>query len=476
MVLTENCKEYIAQYLGIIKDSDFCFSDTTAVTVKYWDPQHGDHMGSTVDVVSTIIYGGYSYEDTVALTGKIDAAKLTSENGGTALGNDDIIWIANNSDGVAKYCKGAVVKTGFLTVTTSPVTGASVSINGTSCGTTPVTACVVPVGTGKTVTISKAGYQTETRTVTITEEETMNLGTIVLTEIPIGKGNLCVVTTYDMASVYVDIDVNPNPNTDLSPSRKEPYPDGTWPCTEVTAPANHIVTVKKIGYKDAEISVDCIEGESVSVMIPMEPEAGPTVGIVELHAFDAKTGTEINANFDIEGLGGEEKYLTPYSMNIKAGTYDWIRFYCTGFEDYEATNITITEGETTTVNAYMTPKKLWKQVYVGPPILLVVLEGFSIPSRLYWNVEYDFDVTLRCFEVGWYYANIELRDPGTFLVTGDPNDLGATKWTIPLPEKEITFFDINTKVKFETTRVVPGAATLPKGIYIAVVTAYSGKR
>ena len=105
MALTENCKQYIAQYLGIVKNSDFCFSDTIAVTVKYWDTTDVSHMGSTLDAVVTIVkFEGYSYEDRVAETGRIDAAKLTSENGGVALTDDDITWIYDNSDGVDKYC------------------------------------------------------------------------------------------------------------------------------------------------------------------------------------------------------------------------------------------------------------------------------------------------------------------------------------------------------------------------------------
>ena len=403
MALTEGAKRYIAKYLGIVKNSDYCFSDTTATSVKYWDASDESHMGSTLDAVSTIVkFGGYSYEDKVAETGKIDAAKLTSENGGTALTDDDIIWIANHSDGADKYC--------YSEGTPTPVTG---------------------------------------------------------------KTNLCVLTDPDLADVYVD-DVY---NADLSPSRSDP----PWKCTEVTAaprPAGitHKVTAKKTGYKDAEEPVVCFEGEDKYIYLYLEPEAGPGVGVLELRAYKAGTTEEIQANFDIEGISGEEKYLTPHTMNVKAGTYDWIRFYCTGFEDYEVKNVVVKEGETTTVTAYMKPKKLWKEVYVGPPITLVTLVDFDIPSRLYWDNTYDFSVTLRCFESGWYYANMELRDPGKFLETGDPADLGATKWTIDLPEVKIEFKDIGEKVKLKTSRRVPGSSVLPAGTYIVVAVAYTGRR
>ncbi|MCD6148001.1 hypothetical protein J7J18_01370, partial [bacterium] len=218
------------------------------------------------------------------------------------------------------------------------------------------------------------------------------------------------------------------------------------------------------------------EGEDKYIYLYLEPEAGPGVGVLELRAYKAGTTEEIQANFDIEGISGEEKYLTPHTMNVKAGTYDWIRFYCTGFEDYEVKNVVVKEGETTTVTAYMKPKKLWKEVYVGPPITLVTLVDFDIPSRLYWDNTYDFSVTLRCFESGWYYANMELRDPGKFLETGDPADLGATKWTIDLPEVKIEFKDIGEKVKLKTSRRVPGSSVLPAGTYIVVAVAYTGRR
>ncbi|MCW3140600.1 MAG: hypothetical protein N2V72_00245 [Methanophagales archaeon] len=290
-----------------------------------------------------------------------------------------------------------------------------------------------------------------------------------------GKVKLCVLTDPEFADIYLDDETEPNP--DLSPSRRVP----PYKCTEVTAgPApggiKHKVVAKKEGYKDAVEYPACIIGQDTYLTLGLEPESGPGVGVLELRAYKAGTTEEINANFDIEGISGEEKYLTPHTMNIKAGTYDWIRFYCTGFEDYEVENVVVKEGETTTVNAYMKPKKLWKEVYVGPPIAKVALDDFEIPSRLYWNNTYDFSVTLRCFEAGWYYANMDLREPGKFLETGDPADLGATKWTIPLPEKEIGFWDIGKKVMLETRRIVPGADVLPAGTYIVVAVAYTGRR
>ena len=290
---------------------------------------------------------------------------------------------------------------------------------------------------------------------------------------PTGEGELCVLTSEDFADIYIDDETTPNP--DLSPSRSTP----PYKCTKVSATPEgiqHKVTAKKAGFTAEPVYVTCIENQKAYVRIYLEPEAGTHVGTLVLRAYKEGTTEELHANFDIEGISGEEKFITPHTMNVKEGTYDWIRFYCTGFEDYEAKNVTVNEGETTTVTAYMRPKRFWKQVYVGPPVALLVIDDFDIPSRLYWDNEYDFSVTIRCFEAGWYYADIELREPGDFMTTYDPADLGPTRWTIPLPEKEISYFEINTKVKLETSRIVPGPDTLPAGTYIAVAVAYSGRR
>jgi len=109
--LTEECKQYIARYLGEKVGDKYCFTDSTAKKVKFWTPTDEEQLGSTVDAVTTIaIFGGYSYEDPINKTGKITADTLKQKNGGNALTNDDIVWIANHSDGDAKYCYTPTIK------------------------------------------------------------------------------------------------------------------------------------------------------------------------------------------------------------------------------------------------------------------------------------------------------------------------------------------------------------------------------
>ena len=69
---------------------------------------------------------------------------------------------------------------GYLKVDTSP-TGATVMVDiAFPCGTTPVTKCELDTGT-KTVKITKSGYDTVIKTVTIVAGQTSDLGTIILT-------------------------------------------------------------------------------------------------------------------------------------------------------------------------------------------------------------------------------------------------------------------------------------------------------
>ncbi len=103
--LTEECKQYIARYLGEKVGDKYCFTDSTAKKVKFWTSIGEEQIGSTLDAVTEIaIFGGYSYEDPVNKVGKITADTLKQKNGGNALTNDDIVWIANHSDGADKYC------------------------------------------------------------------------------------------------------------------------------------------------------------------------------------------------------------------------------------------------------------------------------------------------------------------------------------------------------------------------------------
>jgi len=119
--LTEECKRYIAKYLGESPEANkYCFTDTTATTVRYWTVTDEEKWGSTLDAVTMIVkFEGYSYEDKINKIGKIDAAKLAEKNGGIPLTDSDLEWIRNNSNAPNKFCYTEVA-TPTPTVTPTP--------------------------------------------------------------------------------------------------------------------------------------------------------------------------------------------------------------------------------------------------------------------------------------------------------------------------------------------------------------------
>jgi hypothetical protein len=70
---------------------------------------------------------------------------------------------------------------GALSVTSTP-TGAAVTVDGASIGTTPISAYELTVGT-KSVSLTLEGYETATQSVTIVAGETNDMGTVTLTEV-----------------------------------------------------------------------------------------------------------------------------------------------------------------------------------------------------------------------------------------------------------------------------------------------------
>ena len=89
-----------------------------------------------------------------------------------------VAFVKCEQEGVAPPTKG------YLTVTTRP-TGATVIVDGVSCGTTPVIKCELAPGHTKPVTITKSGYETVTKYINITAGQEYNLGTIILTPIEV---------------------------------------------------------------------------------------------------------------------------------------------------------------------------------------------------------------------------------------------------------------------------------------------------
>ena len=336
----------IAEHAG---KADKCITKTTERVLTYWDKDGNSYTnGLTTDVLAALMTGG-----------KNPAGKTYGELDLSAPTLDDIIWAAEEQDKTTPYCVG--VATGFLTVNTSP-TGASVSIDGTSCGTTPVTACVVPVGTGKTVTITKTGYQTETRTVNITEGATANLGTITLTPTAApGKGTLYLGTDPYCCNAWIDADPAVDPPTVACTKDKTISPG--YDTILLDAPATHTLHVRKTGYENFYTEFELIgEGDSwFEMMDPMKPLAGTDVAMLTVNAYkDEEKPSKIPVDNAVLKKGTSKVGFCPYSDYWRAdpgGTNYNISVVAEGRATH-LESIILYKDTPKTIDAYLPEKRL----------------------------------------------------------------------------------------------------------------------
>ena len=259
-MLTEECKQYIARYLGEKVGDKYCFTDSTAKKVKYWTVTDEEQLGSTVDAVTTIaIFGGYSYEDPVNKIGKITADTLKQKNGGNALTNDDIVWIANHSDGADKYCYSPTAPPptgdiGYLTVIVTNVEKADVYVDGKYIGQSDITKYPLSVGT-HTVRITKSGYEDYVTTVTIDKGKTTTITTAlkpITTPTPTtGTAKICFKT--------VDETTGEEVNAWIYIDGKATYKQ-TPECFELQA-KDYTVKFVADGYEDFETKITVVAGQ-----------------------------------------------------------------------------------------------------------------------------------------------------------------------------------------------------------------------
>ena len=122
--------------------------------------------------------------------------------------------------------------TGYISVTSIP-SGASVTIDGKSCGTTPCNVTDVLVGSRK-VEISKTGYNTYTQNIEVKEGEVANV------QAKLSNVISAVITTYPtvMAKLYIDGKYK-----------------GTTPFRGEVTPGRHLVKIKHDRYKGIKESV-----------------------------------------------------------------------------------------------------------------------------------------------------------------------------------------------------------------------------
>ena len=290
-MLTEECKQYIARYLGEKVGDKYCFTDSTAKKVKYWTVTDEEQLGSTLDAVVTIVlFSGYSYEDPVNKVGKITADTLKQKNGGNALTDEDIEWIRNHSDGADKYCYSPTAppppteEKGYLTVIVTNVDKASVYVNGSYIGQTDITKYPLPVGT-YTVRISKSGYEDYVTTVKIEKDKTTTISIQlkpITTPTPT-KTKICFKTVDEATGEEVNAWIY----IDGEPTYKQ-----TPECFELQAKTYTIKFVAD-GYEDFEVKITVTSGEERTYTYQLKRKPKEGVKPIEIEVVERYISEEL---------------------------------------------------------------------------------------------------------------------------------------------------------------------------------------
>ena len=310
---------------------------------------------------------------------------------------------------------------GYLTVNTSP-TGASVTVNGISCGTTPVTSC--ELGTGyKTVTITKSGYKTTTKGVTITDGATKNLGTITLTPEVTAPTAYTEPTTGAIG--YFALCSHPGGATIKIDGSKVSWNAPLCPSfanLKVTANVSHTIVYSMAGYDDAEIFGVSVPpgGIADAIQFPgvMSAEVGTHAGFLILKAHDSVTENVLRARPSIAGITLEERFLTPYETNLSIPSTKNSKEYKVavtypGYEKKERT-VTVTTSHTPSnpliVDLPMDVVRIWQEVEVLAEARQPAwVTGVTIPSPLIWGSRYDLKVKFIFYKKTRYRAHLDFH-------------------------------------------------------------------
>ena len=147
---------------------------------------------------------------------------------------------------------------GYLSVTSTP-SGASVDVNGTCIGRTPVTRYELATGS-KLVTLRLSGYKPEEEGVTILENETADLFVSLSAIAPSEEGFLTVTSLPSGASVSLGgVSI------------------GSTPITAYGLPAGaKVVSISLSGYETATQSVTVVAGETSTIAVTLEEAVVPT--------------------------------------------------------------------------------------------------------------------------------------------------------------------------------------------------------
>ncbi|MCE5297475.1 MAG: PEGA domain-containing protein [Methanoregulaceae archaeon] len=220
---------------------------------------------------------------------------------------------------------------GSISVTSSP-SGATAVLDSGSSQVTPCTFTGVNAGT-HTVYVSKSGYTSVSRTVTVSAGSTTQVS-VTLNQVAPESGTIYVVSTPQGASAYVDgvyYGITPALATGLSPG-------------------NHQVRISLSGFQDWVGTVYVASGATTTVTQTLHvgtptPTQAPGTGSVAVSSNPA--GAQVFMDNVYEGI-------TPLTISsVQPGTHSFL-IKLTGYADWEVSE-PVQSGQTTQIAATLSP-------------------------------------------------------------------------------------------------------------------------
>jgi len=231
---------------------------------------------------------------------------------------------------------------GFLTVISTP-SGAEVSIDGESVGTTPLKYYLVPAGEHN-VTVSMRNYHEYKETVTVEPKEV----TLVNATLEVLKGKLTITSEPTNATVIID-------GNEV----------GKTPLENYTLPVGlHQVIVKMPGYKDEVFNVSIQAGK----LLTFHVELSPKTGMITINS--NPSGAEVYIDGQKVGETPLEHYVLPIGLHQ-------VLIKKEGYKD-EVFNVSIQEGKELTFNVELSPKTGMITITTDPSGAEVYIDGLKV--------------------------------------------------------------------------------------------------
>ncbi|MGA2917879.1 beta strand repeat-containing protein [Methanoregula sp.] len=231
------------------------------------------------------------------------------------------VTVAAGSTATADFQLVLVLKTGSLSVTSTP-TGAAIAIDGADTGNTaPFTFSGIAEG-DHLVEVTLAGYQTANRTVTITAGSTATAD-FTLVAIPT-TGSISVTSTPAGAAISID-------GTDTG--KVTPF------TIDNIAPGDHVVSVTLSGYNPASTTITVAAGDTA--VTDFQLVQVPRTGSISVTS--APAGAAISLD------GTDTSQVTPSTLDAIAPGSHTVAVDLSGYNPASMT-VTVSTGSTATAN------------------------------------------------------------------------------------------------------------------------------